>query len=84
MASSIFGNQGGNTILSTIDQLKSASGGNIQAACAFLDSQGITRTLPNGQRVTASQFAQMMQGKTPEQGFGEVGLDFNQIQGLIR
>lgn len=84
MPSSIFQPQGGNTILDTIGQLKNAAGGNMQAACSLLDRAGITRTLPNGQRVSASQFAQMMQGKTPEQGFREIGLDFGQVQNLIR
>ena len=83
MASSIFGNQGGNTVLNTLNQLKSASGGNIYAACNLLDRAGITRTLPNGQRVTASQFVQMMYNKTPEQAFNEMGLDYNQIQSLL-
>lgn len=84
MASSIFGNQSGNTVLNTINQLKNAAGGNMQAACGLLDRAGITRTLPNGQQVTASQFAQMMQGKTPEQAFRENGLDLGQVQSFLR
>lgn len=80
MASSIFGNQGGSTIMQTIGQLRSASGGNISAACALLDQAGITRTLPNGQQVTASQFAQMMQGKTQEQAFQECGVDLGMVR----
>lgn len=84
MASSIFRNNGGNTILQTINQLKQASGGDIQAAFGLLDRAGITRTLPNGQQVTASQFAQMMQGKTPEQGFSSLGMDYGQAQNLFR
>jgi hypothetical protein len=84
MASSIFANHGGNTIMQTLGQLRSASNGDINAACSLLDRAGITRTLPNGQQVSASQFAQMMQGKTPEQGFGELGIDMNQIMGAIR
>lgn len=84
MASSIFGNQGGNSILSTINQLRQAAGGNVQAACTLLDRAGITRTLPNGQQVSASQFANMMQNKTPEQAFGDMGIDYNQVQSLFR
>lgn len=83
MASSIFGNQGGNTLLSTINQLKGASGGNVLSACGLLDQAGITRTLPNGQQVSASQFAQMMQGKTPEQAFQEMGMDYSQMRNLM-
>ena len=83
MASSIFGNKSGNTILDTMNQLKSASGGNIYAACNLLDRAGITRTLPNGQQVTASQFAQMMHNKTPEQAFNEIGYDYRQMQSLL-
>jgi hypothetical protein len=81
MASSIFGQQGGNTIMQTIGQLKQAAGGDFQAACSFLDNAGITRTLPNGQQVTASQFAQMMRGKTPEQAFSQFGFDANEYRG---
>lgn len=84
MASSIFGNQGGNTVLDTISQLRNVAGGNVQAACTLLDQAGITRTLPNGQQVSASQFAQMMQGKSPEQAFQENGFDFNQVQSIFR
>ena len=84
MASSIFGNQGGNSILSTMSQLRQAAGGNMQAACNLLDRAGITRTLPNGQQVSASQFASMMQNKTPEQAFGDMGIDYSQIQSFFR
>lgn len=74
MPSSLFTQQdGGNTILQTMSQLKGM--GDINAACSFLDNAGITRTLPNGQTVTAGQFVQMMQGKTPEQAAGEMGMD---------
>ena len=83
MASSIFGNQGNNTVRNTLNQLRSASNGNIYAACNLLDRAGITRTLPNGQLVTATQFAQMMYIKTPEQAFNEIGLDYRQIQNLL-
>lgn len=85
MASSIFGQQqSSNTILNTIGQLKQAAGGNVQAACTLLDRAGITRTLPNGQQVSASQFANMMQNKTPEQAFGDMGIDYSQVQSLFR
>ena len=84
MASSIFGNQGGNSILSTINQLRQAAGGNVQAACTLLDRAGITRMLPNGQQVSASQFANMMQNKTPEQAFGDMGIDYSQVQSFFR
>jgi hypothetical protein len=88
MASSIFGNQSGNSILQqvnqTVDQLRGAANGDLNQACALLDRAGITRTLPNGQQVSASQFAQMMQGKTPEQGFTECGIDIGGISGIFR
>lgn len=85
MPSSIFGpQQGGNTILQTIGQLRSAAGGDVQAACSLLDQAGITRTLPNGQQVSATQFAQMMRGKTPEQAFRENGLDLGQVNSILR
>lgn len=74
MPSSLFPQQdGGNEILKTMGQLRSM--GDLGAACGFLDNAGITRTLPNGQTVTAGQFVHMMQGKTPEQAAGEMGID---------
>lgn len=84
MASSIFGKPQGNTILQTIDQLKSASNGDVRAACRLLDNMGITRTLPNGRQVTASQLADMMQGKTPHQAFQELGMDYDLAQSNLR
>lgn len=85
MPSSLFVPQkGGNTILNTIGQLRNAAGGDMRAACSLLDQAGITRILPNGQRVNATQFAQMMQGKTPEQGFNELGIDLGQVNSILR
>lgn len=83
MASSIFGDRDGNTVLQTMGQLKRAAGGNVMAACGLLDRAGVTRTLPNGQQVTASQFAQMMQGRTPQQAFQDMGMDFGRYQGMM-
>lgn len=84
MASSIFGQQGGNSILQTIGQLRNASGGDIRAACNLLDQAGITRTLPNGQTVTASQLADMVQNQTPQQAFQSMGLDYNEALNFLR
>ena len=40
-------------------------------------------TLPNGQSVNFQEFQAMMQGKTPEEGFAEMGLDYSNFSHLL-
>lgn len=70
MASSIFGNQGGNSILEAINALQSASQGNPQALYSHLYQS-------NPQ---FRAFAESMRGKSPEQAFSEHGFDFGQVR----
>lgn len=71
MASSIFGKPQGNSILAAVQQLRSM--GDPQALY-----QSMYQTNPEFR-----QFADSMQGKTPQQAFQENGLDFNQVRGLF-
>ena len=73
MASSIFGQQQGNSILQAVQQFRSMVGGNPQALY-----QSMYQSNPEFR-----QFADSMQGKTPQQAFQENGLDFNQVRGLF-
>lgn len=72
MASSIFGDQGGNSILAAVGKLRSM--GNPNQAYAQL-----YQTDPQFR-----QFADSMRGKTPEQAFRENGLDFGQVRNFLR
>lgn len=74
MASSIFGQQQGNSILSAVNQLKAMSNGDPQA---LYDSM-----YQNDPRFR--QFADSMQCKTPQQAFQEMGFDFNLAQSFLR
>lgn len=74
MASSIFGQPQGNTILGAVNQLKAMANGNPQA---LYDSM-----YQNDPRFR--QFADSMQGKTPEQAFQEMGYDFDLAQSFLR
>lgn len=71
MASSIFNKPQGNSILAAISQLRT---GNPQAIYSQMYQS-------NPQ---FRQFADSMQGKTPEQAFRENGLDFNQFKNIMR
>lgn len=71
MASSIFGKPQGNSILAAVQQLRSM--GDPQAMY-----QTMYQTNPEFR-----QFADSMQGKTPQQAFRENGLDFDQVRGLF-
>ena len=73
MASSLFGQQGGNSILNAVNTLRSASQGNPQALY-----QHIYQTNPQFR-----SFADSMQGKGPEQAFRENGLDFDQVRRFL-
>lgn len=72
MASSIFGNQAGSSIMGAVEQLRAM--GDPQAAF-----QGMYQTDPRFR-----QFADSMRGKTPEQAFRENGLDFGPFRNLMR
>lgn len=71
MASSIFGNQGGNSLLSAVSKLR-AIGNPQQAYAQLYQSDPQFR-----------QFADSMRGKTPEQAFRENGLDFDQFRSMF-
>ena len=75
MPSSLFGsNTGGNSILSAINALRSASQGNPQALYNHL--------YQNNPQFHA--FADSMRDKTPEQAFRENGMDYEQVRNLMR
>ena len=71
MASSLFGNQGGNSILAAVNQLKSMGNPNQVYSQLY-------QTNPQ-----FKQFADSMQGKTPEQAFRENGFDFSQFKNMF-
>ena len=71
MASSIFGNRGGNSILNAIGRMRAL--GNPDTAY-----QQMYQSNPQFR-----QFADSMQGKTPEQAFRENGLDYDHFKGLF-
>lgn len=73
MASSLFPNKT-NSILSAVNTVKGLAGRNPQVLFNQMYSS-------NPQ---FKQFADSMQGKTPEQAFREYGIDYNQVRGLIR
>lgn len=74
MASSLFGPQQGNSILGAVNQLRAMANG---------DPQALFDSMYQG-NPQFRQFADSMQGKTPEQAFNEHGLDFGQVRDLIR
>lgn len=73
MASSIFGNKGGNSILAAIHQAKELAGGNPQALYNSMYAQN----------PEFRQFADSMKGKTPHQAFQEYGMNYEQMRGLF-
>lgn len=74
MASSLFPQNSNNNLFNQIQNIKSAMGGNPQAL--------FNNMMQNNPQFR--QFAQSMQGKTPEQAFKEYGLDFDQVKGLFK
>lgn len=78
MPSSLFpaaqNNASNNNILDAISRVKSAMQGNPQAL--FNDM------MQNNPKFR--QFAQSVQGKTPEEAFSQYGLDFNKIKGMMK
>lgn len=68
MASSIFGNQGGSSILGAVQQLR-ALGDPSQAYAQLYQSNPQFR-----------QFADSVRGKTPEQAFMENGLNYDDFK----
>lgn len=70
MASSLFPQGNGNTILSAVNALKGASNGNPQALYSHM-----YQTDPQFR-----SFADSVRGKTPEQAFQEHGFDFGQVR----
>lgn len=39
--------------------------------------------MPDGSRLTFQQFAQTMQGKSPEEAFRACGYDLNEVMGIL-
>ena len=75
MASSLFPNpMKNNGLIDAIQKIKSAAQGNPQA---LFDN--MMQSNPQ-----FKQFAESMQGKTPEEAFKQYGLDFNEIKGMFR
>lgn len=66
--------QNNNNLINQIKNIKSAMGGNPQAL--------FNNMMQNNPQF--KQFAQSMQGKTPEEAFKQYGLDFNEIKGMFR
>ncbi len=73
MASSLFGNQGGSSLIQALNSARSIIGGNPQAAFNTLMQQ-------NPQ---FAAFARANMGKTPEQAFRDYGYDYNAIKGMF-
>ena len=74
MPSSLFPAQNnGSNLINKIQNIKSAMGGNPQALF-----NNMMQSNPQFR-----QFAQSMQGKTPEQAFKEFGLDYDEVRGLF-
>ena len=74
MPSSIFGPQtSGNSILAAVNQVRAMAGGNPQA---LFDQ--MYQSNPQ-----FKQFADSMQGKTPQQAFREYGIDYEQVRNLF-
>lgn len=71
MVSSIFGGKSGNSVLGAIQQLQ-AFGNPNQAYAQLYQNNPQFR-----------QFADSMQGKTPEQAFRENGFDFELFRNLM-
>lgn len=67
-----------------MDQLRQSQQSNANGLLQSIlgDQQRIT--LPNGQSVNFQEFQSMMQGKTPEQGFSEMGLDWSQYSKMLQ
>lgn len=63
-----------NNLLNQIKNIKSAMQGNPQAL--------FNNMMNNNPQF--KQFAQSMQGKTPEEAFKQFGLDFNEIKGMMQ
>lgn len=74
MASSLFPAPQSNNIISAINRFKSAMQGNPQALF-----NNMMQSNPQFR-----QFAQSIQGKTPEEAFKQYGLDFNEIKGMMK
>lgn len=62
-----------------IGMLKSLVGGNSQALVEQLSRSNNLCRLPDGTTMTVSQVIQQCQGKTPDEAYRQLGLDFSQI-----
>ena len=70
MASSLFGNQPGNSLSQLLSSAKAIAGGDPQAAVSFLSQSN-----PNFRA-----FLQANRGKTPEQAYRDYGLDYQMVK----
>lgn len=71
MASSIFGQRRGSSVIDAVNQLRALGNPN-QAYAQLYQSNPQFR-----------QFADSMRGKTPEEAFRENGLDFGQFRNMF-
>lgn len=71
MASSIFGQRRGSSVMDAVNQLRALGNPN-QAYAQLYQSNPQFR-----------QFADSMRGKTPEEAFRENGLDFGQFRNMF-
>ena len=60
------------------------SAGNPGTAMSILANTGVTVSMPNGQRMNITEFAQAMQGKNPEQAARELGIDYSKVLPFLR
>lgn len=65
-----------------INMLRSLVGGNPDALLSQLSKSDATCRLPDGTTMPVSEVIRRCQGKTPEEAFRQMGLDFSQIRPL--
>ena len=76
------GNQQAMSFRDMVNLVKSA--GNPSKAMSILANTGVTVSMPNGQRMNITEFAQAMQGKNPEQAARELGIDYSNVLPFLR
>ena len=62
--------------------LKSLVGGDPEAMVDQLSRSDAMCTLPDGTKIPVSEVVQRCQGKSPDEAFRQMGLDFSQIRPL--
>lgn len=66
-----------------ISTLKSLIGGDPQALVDQMSRSGAVCTLPDGTRMPVSEVIRQCRGKSPDEAFRQMGLDFSQIRPLM-